>query len=226
MHLDYHIPVPFLRPTPEEFAWAEEHIIPSCELAAKKLFEKYGPKFDKANVKQDIFNGWGTAERIKEHFSELELKIRRFCVFVGAPGATYPTPHIDANHYDHMKLTGIPMIARLNIPLQGTANSKLSWWNADITDTRIKERKFEEWNEQQGKMVFAFSYRTDTNSEWGEPSHVEYEPGPCWNHVELAHRLDIEDIPEIRINITAEISNPIPWKTLVERLQTKGYCHS
>jgi len=226
MHLDYHIPVPFLKPTAEEFAWAKEHIIPHCEEAANKMFEQYGPKFDKANVNQKIFEGWGTADRIRAHFAELGLEVRRFSVFVGAPGATFPTPHIDANHYDHMKGTGVPMIARLNVPLQGTRNSRLSWWNADVTDPRILERKFEEWDGTMQKMRFAFSYRTEPKGHWEAPVHVEHEPGPCWNHVELAHRLDIEEIPEMRINITTEILHPIPWQTLVERLQAKGYCHS
>jgi hypothetical protein len=218
MNLNYHIPVPFLQPTEDELEYASDKIIPVAENSAKELFSKLGPKFDKTYIDQELIGNWGTGKRIREHFNELGLVFRRFSLFVGAPGATSAKPHIDG-----LGIGGV-MIARLNVPLRGIKGSRLSWWNADKNDSRILERHFEEWNAKKQEWQRGFAFLADPNIPWEEPDwHID-EPGPCWNRVELAHRLDLNNTTEIRINITAEILEPVPWNTLTERLQANGYC--
>jgi hypothetical protein len=218
MNLNYHIPVPFLQPTEDELEYANDKIIPVAEHSARELFSKLGPKFDKTYIDQDLVGNWGTGKRVKEHFNELGLAFRRFSLFVGAPGATSSKPHIDGNG------PGNAMICRLNVPLRGVKGSRLSWWNADKNDSRILERYFQEWNSEKQEWQFGFSYLADPNIQWKEPDWYIDEPGPCWNRVELAHLLGLDNTTEIRINITAELLEPVQWSRLVEKLQSKGYC--
>jgi len=115
------------------------------------------------------------------------------------------------------------MVARLNVPIQGWQGARLSWWKSGVDDPRMLVRDFEEWDAKTQSMRRGFSYLSDPQAQWGEPDHVEYDPGPCWNHVELAHKLDLDDITEHRVNITAEIEPQVPWAVLVERLQKHGH---
>ena len=216
MHL-YHIPMPQFWPTEEESAWATEHIIPHAIIAANKLFERYGPKFDKTDLDQTVFNGWTMTNKVKAHFNELGLSFRRFSLFVGATGAKSAVPHVDAH------TTGVPMVARLNIPLRGITGAKLSWWNSSVDDPRMLERRFEQWDATQGKMRSAFSYLADPTAKWDDPAFTVNNPGPCWNHVELAHKLELDLTTETRINITAEIKDQIAWTELVNRLRACNY---
>lgn len=218
MNINYHIPVPFLWPTEEELVYANEKIVPVAEDSARNLFEKLGPKFDKTYIDQDLVSNWGTGKRMKEHIAELGLLFKNFSVFVGAPGTSLATPHIDGVGAGHA------MIARLNVPLRGVTGSKLSWWKTGTEDPRILERHFEEWNARKQEWQRGFSYLADPNSVWEEPDYTVDEPGPCWNRTELSHKLDLSQTTEIRVNITAELLQPIQWSRLVEKLQAKGYC--
>ena len=220
MDLKYHIPMTSLLPTAEEMAWAHENILPIANDSAENLFKRLGAKFDKTNLPQSLFDGWSMADKVRAHFDELELKFKKFAVFVGAAGAKAAQPHIDAGGI------GFPMIARLNVPLQGTQGVKLSWWDESVDDPRIRERNFEEWDAETKSMKRGFSYLSDPEATWPAPKFTVYDPGPCWNHVELAHKLELDNTTETRINITAEIAVQVPWATIVERLQAKGYCHS
>ena len=215
----YHIPMPSLWPTEEEARYATENIVPIAEESARNLFERLGPKFDKTYIDQALVLSWGTGQRMKSHIEELGLLLKRFSVFVGAPGAQLNAPHVDGGGMNRTA-----MIARLNVPLRGIAGSKLSWWNAGTEDPRILERHFEEWNAGKQEWQPGFSYLSDPVATWEEPDWTVDEPGPCWNRTELAHKLDLTNTTEIRINITAEILVPIPWETLIERLQARGYC--
>ena len=158
-------------------------------------------------------------KRMKEHFKELGLALKRFSVFVGSPGAQLNAPHVDGGGMNRTA-----MIARLNVPLRGIAGSRLSWWNAGTEDPRILERHFEEWNAGKQQWQRGFSYLADPDADWEDPDWSIDEPGPCWNRTEKSHRLDLDNTTEIRINITAELSHPVPWITLVKKLQDKGYC--
>ncbi len=218
MNINYHIPVPFLWPTEEELVYANEKIVPIAEDSARNLFEKLGPKFDKTYIDQDLVSNWGTGKRMKEHIAELGLLFKNFSVFVGAPGTSLAKPHIDGVGSGHA------MIARLNVPLRGVTGSKLSWWKTGTEDPRILERHFEEWNARKQEWQRGFSYLADPNSVWEEPDYTVDEPGPCWNRTELSHKLDLSRTTEIRVNITAELLQPIQWSRLVEKLQAKGYC--
>lgn len=217
MHIDYHIPVPHLTPTAEELAWAEQHLMPHANLALEKLYERYGAKFDKSNIDQRIFDDWTLTARMKDHLNELGLKLRKFAVFIGYTGARAAVPHVDA------QTINTPMVARLNVPIKGWQGAQLSWWNSGVEDPRMLERHFEEWDAKTGTMRQGFSYLSDPNANWGEPVHVEQDPGPCWNHVELAHKLDLDNITEHRVNVTAELDPQISWTDLVTRLRTKNY---
>lgn len=230
MHLDYHIPVPHLTPTIRELQWAKEHIIPQCE----DFISNCPWRWETFKIDSKLLDGWNLVNRIKMHFDMLSLKIRRMSFFIGLPGINFKFPHIDSDYYDHVEGTGVPMIARLNVPLQGTRNSRLSWWNADATDPRIINIiPLKVKNKPIGtdfNILDSVSYHGDREADWSSPSHVEIEPGPCWNRVELAHQLDLKNITETRINLTTEIDTfnytSVSWQTLVERLQAKGYCHS
>jgi hypothetical protein len=215
----YHVPIPSLWPTEEEAEYATKKIVPVAEQSARNLFERLGPKFDKTYIDQNLVLDWGTGKRMKEHFEELGLALKRFSVFVGAPGVVLSSPHVDGGGMNRT-----PMIARLNVPLRGITGSRLSWWNAGAEDPRILERHFEEWNAGSQKWQPGFSYLADPTATWEEPDWTVDEPGPCWNRTERIHKLDLVNTTEIRINITAEILVPIPWTTLVERLQARGYC--
>ena len=81
MNLDYHIPMPHLEPTKEELEWAKTDLMPHAQVALDKLYEKYGAKFDKANLDQAIFDNSPIGKRMKDHVEELELGFRRFCLF-------------------------------------------------------------------------------------------------------------------------------------------------
>lgn len=218
MNLDYHIPIPFLWPTEEEAKYATDNIIPVAEDSAKNLFERLGPKFDKTYIDQELVGNWGTGKRMKAHIAELGLIFKGFSVFVGAPGAISAKPHVDGFGLGHA------MVARLNVPLRGITGSKLSWWKTGADDPRILERHFEEWNAQKKVWQSGFSYLADPEVDWEDPDWSIDEPGPCWNRTEKAHRLDLDNTTEIRINITAELLQPVPWTTLVSKLQAKGYC--
>jgi hypothetical protein len=218
MNVDYHIPVPFLWPTEEELVYANEKLLPVAIDSAEKLFEKLGPKFDKTYIDQELVNNWGTGQRMKEHISELGLVFKQFSVFVGAPGTRLAKPHVDGFGLGHA------MVARLNVPLRGIKGSKLSWWKTGAEDPRILERHFEEWNARTQQWQRGFSYLADPDAEWEDPDWSIDEPGPCWNRTEKAHRLDLDNTTEIRINITAELSQPVPWTALVEKLKAKGHC--
>lgn len=219
MHL-YHIPMPSLWPTEEEAEYATEKIVPVAEESARNLFERLGPKFDKTYIDQDLVGNWGTGQRMKAHFDELGLVLKRFSVFVGAPGTALSSPHIDGGGIQ----LGQPMIARLNVPLRGIAGSRLSWWNFGAEDPRILERHFEEWNASKQQWQPGFSYLSDPTATWEEPDWSVDEPGPCWNRTDQVHKIDLTNTTEIRINITAEVLIPVPWATLVERLHARGYC--
>jgi len=216
MNLDYHIPMPHLEPTKEELEWAKTDLMPHAQVALDKLYEKYGAKFDKANLDQAIFDNSLLGKRMKDHVEELELGFRRFCLFIGYKGAHAAKPHCDAHKFD------IPMIARLNVPIQGIVGAKISWWKTGVEDPKMLERKFEQWNSKTQRMERGFSYLAG-DGDWGEPVHVEQDPGPCWNHVDKAHKLDLDDIQEHRVNITVELEPQISWIELVERLDKKGY---
>lgn len=220
MHLDYHIPVPHLTPTPTEIAWADQYLMPQVTVALDKLYEKYGAKFDKTNVDQDLLRTWTLTARMQSHVNRLGLKVRKFALFIGHRGARSAQPHVDAQTFN------TPMVARLNVPIHGQYGTKLSWWNSGVEDPRMKERHFEEWNAQAGKMLKGFSYLSDPEADWGEPVFTQQDPGPCWNHVELAHRLDLDDTTENRVNITAELDPQVPWTELVDRLRKNNYIKS
>jgi len=214
----YHIPIPSLWPTEDEIKYATDYIVPVAEESARNLFEKLGPKFDKTYIDQDLIKNWGTGKRMIAHIEELGLTLKSFSVFVGAAGARLSKPHVDGAGVGHA------MIARLNVPLQGIKGSKLSWWKSGIEDPRILERRFEEWNAKKQEWQPGFSYLSDPDAMWEEPDWSIDEPGPCWNRTEFAHKLDLSNTTEIRVNITAEVMFPVAWDTLVERLQHKGYC--
>lgn len=219
MHKDYHIPIPSLLPTKEEYEWAEANIMPAIRKEAEHFFEKNGPKFDKVNIDQKLFENWPLADRMRAHFTELGIELRRFCVFVGAAGfGANASPHVDAWAND------IPMISRLNVPLYGYTGAELSWWNADSTDPRIEVRRFHLRNPTTGEYYNAFSYLSANGAKWEEPAFSVKDPGPCWNHVDLCHKLSLIGTTEMRVNITAELKNQIPWDDLVQRLEAKGYC--
>lgn len=217
MHRDYHIPVPHLAPTPEEMRWAKQNLMPHADLALTKLYEKYGAKFDKADLDQNLFKNWSLAARMASHFGRMGLKVRRFSIFIGYQGARAAVPHVDAHKVD------IPMIARLNVPLQGIHGVRLNWWTTGVEDPRMLVRRFEQWDSTKNQMVKAFSYLSDPTAKWGEPAHTEQDPGPCWNRVELAHRLDLDNTTEHRVNLTAEVQEQISWKDLVDRLEKHGH---
>jgi hypothetical protein len=219
MNKNYHIPIPSLLPTPEEYSWAEENIMPAIRAEAEKFFEQNGPKFDKVNIDQKLFENWPLANRIKAHLSELDVELRRFCVFVGAAGfGANASPHVDA------WATDIPMISRLNVPLFGYTGAVLMWWDTDSTDPRIEERKFHLRDPVTGKTYNAFSYLSKSGQTWEAPAFSVTDPGPCWNHVNLCHKLTLEGTTEMRVNVTAELKTQIPWDELVKRLESKGYC--
>lgn len=218
MNLNYHIPIPSLWPTEEELVYANEKILPVAINSAENLFERLGPKFDKTYIDQALINNWGTGQRMIEHLRELGLSLKAFSVFVGAPGARSAKPHVDGAGIGHA------MVARLNVPLRGIKGSKLSWWKTGVDDPRILERHFEEWNAQKKEWQRGFSYLADPEVDWEDPDWSINDPGPCWNRTEKAHRLDLDNTTEIRINITAELLQPVPWPTLVEKLQANGYC--
>jgi hypothetical protein len=222
----YHIPIPSLWPTEEEAKYATEKIIPVAEESARNLFERLGPKFDKTYIDQDLVLSWGTGQRMKAHVEELGLSLKAFSVFVGAPGTLSARPHVDGlgSGIVDDKIVGSAMIARLNVPLRGITGSRLNWWKTGTNDPRILERHFEEWNARTKAWQKGFSYLADPKLDWEEPDWYIDEPGPCWNRTELAHRLDLHNTTEIRINITAEILVPVSWATLVERLHARGYC--
>lgn len=217
MHIDYHIPILTLTPTNDELIWAENHLIPQALVALEKIYERYGPKFDKADLDQAVFKNFPLATRVKTHLSELGLSLRRFAIFVGYQGAINARPHVDAH------AVNIPMIARLNIPLRGQAGAKLSWWTTGANDIRMKSRIFDQWDAHQQKMRQSFSYLSPPEYDWGTPVHIEQNPGPCWNRVELAHQLDLDNTIEHRVNFTAELSTQILWEELVDRLRLLGY---
>lgn len=220
MDLRYHIPMPKFQPTVEEITWAEKNIVPIAHDSAENLFKRQGAKFDKTNLPQSAFEGWTMADKIRAHFDELELKFRRFSVFVGAAGATAAVPHIDAGGI------GFPAIARFNVPLRGFIGAKLSFWDETVSDSRIKERHFEEWDATSKSMKKGFSYLSDFNAVWDDPKYTVIDPGPCWNHVEVAHKLELDNTTEVRVNVTAELAVQVPWSTIIQRLHAKGYCHS
>lgn len=217
VHLDYHIPMQHLAASAEELDWAEKNLNPYALAALEKIYEKFGPKFDKADLDQNIFKDFPLAHRVRAHFDELGITLRRFAVFVGYTGAANARPHVDAHTVD------VPMIARLNVPLQGQDGAQLRWWKTGVEDFKMKARRFEQWDGKQQKMRQAFSYLSPPEFDWPAADHIEYNPGPCWNRVELAHRLDLNNITEHRINFTAELSEQISWSELVARLKTKGY---
>ena len=210
--------MPSLWPTEEELEYANEKIIPVAEDSARNLFAKLGPKFDKTYIDQKLINDWGAGKRMREHIDELGLVFKRFSVFVGAPGAKASKPHVDGLGIGHA------MIARLNVPLRGIKGSRLSWWPTGTEDPRILERHFEEWNATTQQWQKGFSYLADPNIDWEEPDWYIDEPGPCWNRTELAHLLSLDHTTEIRVNITAELLQPVAWARLIEKLQSKGYC--
>lgn len=218
----YHIPLPQFWPTEEEAKYATENIVPVAEESARNLFERLGPTFDKTYIDQDLVLGWGTGQRMKAHLNELGLDLKKFSIFVGAPGSPHSGAHVDGGGIGPKKPW--PMIARLNVPLRGIKGSKLHWWKSGSEDSRILERHFEEWNAGSQKWQPGYSFLTDPNAVWEAPDYSVDEPGPCWNRTEKVHRLDLFNTTEIRINVTAEILLPIPWETLVERLQARGYC--
>ena len=225
MNLNYHIPIPSLWPTEEELEYANIKIIPIALHSAKNLFERLGPKFDKTYIDQDLINNWGTGQRMKTHAAELELNIRSFSVFVGPAGAALTKPHIDGQGGSIVngKINGSGMIARLNVPLSGIEGSRLNWWKTGVEDPRILERHFEEWNSKKQEWQKGFSYLSDPEVVWDKPDWYIDNPGPCWNRTEKSHRIDLNQTTEIRVNITAELANPIPWDELVNRLKTTGY---
>lgn len=214
--------MPSLWPTEEEAEYATEKIVPVAEESARNLFERLGPKFDKTYVDQDLIGNWGTGKRMKAHLNELGLEVRKFSIFVGAPGAPRSSTHIDGGGVGPKRPW--PMIARLNVPLRGIKGSRLHWWKSGPEDPRILERHFNEWNAAKQEWQPAYSFLADPTADWEAPDYSVDEPGPCWNRTELCHRLDLHDTTEIRINVTAEVLFPIPWETLVERLQARGYC--
>lgn len=217
MHRDYHIPVPHLAPTSAELSWAEHNLLPHAMVALDKLHQHYGPKFDKADLDQSLFRNWTLAARMRDHLYLLGLELRRFCIFIGYQGAKSAVPHVDAHTID------VPMVARLNVPLQGIHGVNLSWWSTGVEDPRMLVRRFEQWDSTQNKMRSAFSYLSEPTADWGEPAHTERDPGPCWNRVERAHRLDLDNTMEHRINVTAELAEQISWGDLVVRLSGAGY---
>jgi len=219
MHKDYHIPIPSLLPTPEDYAQAEEFILPAIHKEAELFFKANGPKFDKVNIDQKLFENWSLANRMRAHFKELDLELRRFCVFVGAAGfGANASPHVDAWAND------IPMISRLNVPMFGYKGATLEWWTTDSTDPRIEVRRFHLRDPATGNIHNAFSYLAKSNQGWEEPAFSVTDPGPCWNRVDLCHKLSLVGTTEMRINITAELKTQIPWVELVRRLEAKGYC--
>lgn len=219
MHKDYHIPIPSLLPTPEDYAQAEEFILPAIRKEAERFFKENGPKFDKVNIDQNLFENWSLANRIRAHFKELDLELRRFCVFVGAAGfGSNASPHVDAWAND------IPMISRLNVPLFGYKGAELMWWNTYADDPRIEVRRFHLYDPVTGEEYNAFSYLSKSGQTWEAPAFSVKDPGPCWNHVELCHKLSLVGTTEMRVNITAELKTQIPWVDLVQRLEANGYC--
>lgn len=218
MHL-YHIPMPSLWPTADEAEYATEKIIPVAEESARNLFERLGPKFDKTYIDQALVLDWGTGKRMKAHIEELGLMLKRFSVFVGAPGAQLNAPHVDGGGMNRTA-----MISRLNVPLRGIKGSKLSWWKTGAEDPRILERHFDEWNAARQRWQPGFSFLSGPDATWQEPDWTVDEPGPCWNRTEWAHKLDLSSTTEIRVNITAEVLVPVSWETLLTRLQACGYC--
>jgi hypothetical protein len=210
--------MPVFQPTAEEMSWAEANILPIAYNSAENLFKRQVAKFDKTNIDQSVFNGWTVADKVRAHFDEMQLKFRRFSVFVGAAGATASVPHIDGGGM------GFPAVARLNVPLRGIEGSRLSFWDETVGDPRIQERHFEEWDAATQSMKRGFSYLSVYPAEWGEPKYTVINPGPCWNHVEVAHKLELDNTTEIRINITAELEEQVPWTTIIQRLQALGYC--
>ena len=217
MNSNFHIPMTHLTPTTDELEWAKQHLFPIALAALEKIYDLYGPKLDKADFDQKIFLNFNLAERMREHIRELGLGFRRFSVFLGYAGAQHARPHIDAHTVD------VPMVARLNVPLQGQTGARISWWNTDANDSRILAQKFEQWDETLNKARTAFRYQSQPDIDWGEPDHVEHNPGPCWNHVELVHQLDLDNTTEHRVNLTAELEPQVSWAELVDRLAKSGY---
>jgi len=213
----YHIPIPHLTPTDSELVWASQNLVPVALTALDKIYNLYGPKFDKADFDQQLFSKFDLAQRMREHISELGLSFRRFSVFLGYAGAQNARPHIDAHIVD------VPMVARLNVPLQGQSGAQISWWNVQADDPRITARKFEQWDGKFNRMRTAFSYQSPPELVWGKPDYIVYDPGPCWNHVELAHQLDLDNTTEHRVNLTAELEPQVSWADLVDRLAKFGY---
>lgn len=211
--------MPSLWPTEEEEKYATEKIVPVAEQSARNIFEKFKPKFDKTYIDQDLIENWGTAKRMRAHIEELGLSLRRFSVFVGAPGLAITTPHIDGGGLNTGALVG-----RLNVPLRGYKGSRLNWWDAGPDDPRIIKKHFEEWNAKTEKWQPGYSFLADPNATWEEPDYYIDDAGPCWNRTEKVHKLGLANTTEIRVNVTADLFIPISWETLVERLQALGYC--
>jgi hypothetical protein len=214
MDTRFHIPVPHLEPTVHEQAWAEEVIVPYAQKVLDNMRER-DINFDKAHIPQDMFGSGTLGARMKDHVNRLGLKARGFAVFFGVAGFDRAVPHCDAHN------VGTPMIARLNVPIRGIKNAKLSWWETGTEDERMLERRFEQWDGT--KIKTGFSYLSAPDADWGEPVYTELSPGPCWNRVDLAHKLDLSEVTEDRVNITIELADQIPWDQLIKRLRYRQY---
>lgn len=207
---NFHIPMPSFEPSQLEKQWALDNIKPYVDpaVAGIKVFERI-------DLLQNLFNGWSFKQRIQDHFAELEINLDKLAVFLSNPNPSTSTPHIDGAGGP------LPRVSRFNIPIIGLEPIYIEWWNKGIDSPEITVRKFKEF--RNGQFVDAVGLKTENINE---PSVFKVNnPGPCWNRVELIHRLDISQLKEQRFVVTAQLppNKQIAWDDLVERLTKLGY---
>ena len=207
---NFHIPMPSFEPSQLEKQWALDNIKPHVDpaVAGIKVFERI-------DLLQNLFNGWSFRQRIRDHFAELEIDLDKLAVFLSNPNPSTSNPHLDG--------AGglLPRVSRFNIPIIGLEPVHIEWWNKGIDSPEVTVRNFKEF--RNGQFVDAVGL---TTANINEPSVFKVtNPGPCWNRVELIHRLDISQLKGQRFVITAQLppNKQIAWDDLVERLTKLGY---
>jgi len=207
---NFHIPMPTFEPSDSEKKWVLDNVKPHVDPAVAGI-----KTFERIDLLQDLFNGWSFKQRIQDHFAELEIDLHKLAVFLSNPNPSMSTPHIDG--------TGGPLarVSRFNIPIIGLESIYLEWWNKGIDSPEVTVRNFKEF--RNGQFVDAVGLKTENINE---PAVFKVNnPGPCWNRVELIHRLDISQLKEQRFVVTAQLPNDkqISWNDLVNRLTKLGY---
>jgi hypothetical protein len=184
------------------------------ELFDKTFPEDGGPIFNNPNNADSInFQSSPPAVQVKGFLKELGLTdthIQMFVYKIRSKQISIENPHIDTPG-------NIPLPGRFNVIVYGNKNSKMHWWNKDITHPELHHAVIPKFGKRWQVLGDSVREQLDIlgKSDYSTDNLSKINQTGDFVRTDIVHAIERDG--ERRVILSAKINHP--WEEIIEKIK-------